>query len=171
MAVAAASRNRLANTLQEAYAAGLISERTLSMRLDEILHSRIVKPDRLVGDLHLRPSEQGLRDRVSHTMHTVADLFGSLRVDSDGAPVDLLGLDWSSEPMDLIIGRSSSCDIVLEDPSVSRRHARLIRRDWRWVLQDLGSTNGTHLNGTRVGRCELRPGDGLELGSARLRVD
>lgn len=171
MGVAAASRTRLADTLQEAYAAGLISERTLSLRLDELLHSRIIKPERLVGDLFMRREGSSLRERISQTMQTVVDRLGASLVATRLQPADLLALDWSCEPHELVIGRGSNCDIVIGDLSVSRRHARLIRRDGRWVLQDLGSTNGTHLNGTRVGRCELRPGDELDLGSARLKVD
>jgi len=71
----------------------------------------------------------------------------------------------------LIIGRHERCDVVLRDPSVSRRHARLIFRDHKWIIQDLRSTNGTIVNGTRVGRSEVRPGDLLALGDERLRVD
>jgi hypothetical protein len=136
-----------------------------------VLNSRIIKPERLIGDLQLRPDEFGLKERISQTMHTVVDLFGSRFAANQFEAVDLLALDWSGEPQDLVIGRSSSCDIVVGGLSVSRRHARLIRRDSRWVLQDLASTNGTLINGTRVGRCELRPGDHLSLGAARFRVD
>ena len=60
---------------------------------------------------------------------------------------------------------------MLEDPAVSRRHARLSFRDGRWILQDLGSRNGTRVNGVRVGRCEVRPGDLVELGNTHLTVD
>jgi hypothetical protein len=167
MSVSADSRSSLAHTLQKAYATGLISERTLATRLDEVLHSRIIKPEQLVGDLHLRSDEPGLKERISHTMHTVIDVLRAPRAE----PRDLLALDWSAESQELVIGRSSGCDIVLSDLSVSRRHARLIRRDGRWVLQDLDSTNGSWLNGTAVGRCELRAGDELDLGAARFRVD
>jgi predicted component of type VI protein secretion system len=83
----------------------------------------------------------------------------------------LLGLDWTGHQRELVIGRRSSCDIVCSDPSVSRRHARLVFRDHKWIVQDLRSTNGTIVNGTRVGRCELRPGDLLELGELAMRID
>lgn len=83
----------------------------------------------------------------------------------------LLALDWSGQQSDLLIGRHQACDVVLEAPSVSRRHARLVFRDHRWIVQDLHSTNGTVVNGTRVGRCELRPGDALLLGDERLTID
>jgi pSer/pThr/pTyr-binding forkhead associated (FHA) protein len=86
-------------------------------------------------------------------------------------PADLLALDWTGVVPELLVGRSRRCDVVLDDPGVSRRHARLVFRDGSWVLQDLQSTNGTTVNGVQVGRCQLRPGDSLTLGTACLRVD
>lgn len=168
---AAASRNHLARTLRAAYADGLISDRTLSIRLDQLLHMRLVEPHRVVGDLDLRESDRALRDRISQTMSTMISRFGGLFGAGAPEPSTLLALDWTAEPHELVIGRSSQCDIVVTDPTVSRRHARLILRDGKWILQDLASTNGSHLNGRRVGRCELRPGDELYLGEARLTVD
>ena len=170
MGAAAASRTRLERVLRAAYADGLISQRTMAFRLERVLGSRIIEPDRLVGDLYLRPPDARIRDRISRTMTTVVSLVGG-RPAAHKDRVPLLALDWSAEPQELLVGRGSGCDVVLSDPTVSRRHARLILRDGRWVLQDLGSTNGSHLNGRRVGRCQLRPGDELYLGQARLRVD
>lgn len=66
------------------------------------------------------------------------------------------------------VGRLPSCDITLDDPSVSRRHARIARRDGRWTVEDLGSTNGVQVNGQPVGRTQLRDGDRVELGSMLL---
>jgi pSer/pThr/pTyr-binding forkhead associated (FHA) protein len=54
---------------------------------------------------------------------------------------------------------------------VSRRHARITFRDGVWMIQDLSSTNGTTLNGERVGRATLRPGDILRLGHSLIQVD
>ena len=61
--------------------------------------------------------------------------------------------------------------MVFVNTTVSRRHAQLRFRDGKWVLRDLGSTNGTTVNGVRVGRCELLPGDRLGLGELLLTVD
>ena len=69
----------------------------------------------------------------------------------------------------LLIGRSPGCDLVLEDPTVSRHHAELIRERDRWVLRDMGSTNGTRVNGWRVRRAVVAPGDVIALGAQRLR--
>jgi pSer/pThr/pTyr-binding forkhead associated (FHA) protein len=83
----------------------------------------------------------------------------------------LLALDWSGNQDQLLVGRDPGCDVVLAEPTVSRRHAQLFFRAGSWTVQDLESTNGTLLNGKRVGRCEVRPGDRLILGLERLRVD
>ncbi|HVL97863.1 MAG TPA: DUF3662 and FHA domain-containing protein [Egibacteraceae bacterium] len=66
------------------------------------------------------------------------------------------------------VGRLPSCDIVLDDPSVSRRHARVARGDGRWTVEDLGSTNGLHVNGKAVGRAQLQDGDRVEFGGVAL---
>jgi pSer/pThr/pTyr-binding forkhead associated (FHA) protein len=69
------------------------------------------------------------------------------------------------------LGRSEHAGLVLADPAVSAEHARLERRDGRWVVRDLGSTNGTLLNqGVIDGEIALTPGDVLGLGNVRLEV-
>jgi pSer/pThr/pTyr-binding forkhead associated (FHA) protein len=75
-------------------------------------------------------------------------------------------------PAGVTMGRSRQCDIVLNDPNVSRQHAELRPRGGSWVLTDLGSTNGSRLNGHPVERSEVvRPGDEIELGATVLRFE
>jgi hypothetical protein len=70
------------------------------------------------------------------------------------------------------IGRSRSCDVMLDDPNLSRAHAEVRPRGGSWVVTDLGSTNGTRLNGRRLDGTEvLKPGDELEFGSTRLTFE
>ena len=65
------------------------------------------------------------------------------------------------------IGRTRDCDLCLSDLSVSRRHAELVRHPDGWLLSDLGSHNGTRLNGWLVRETvPVRAGDRLEFGSA-----
>jgi pSer/pThr/pTyr-binding forkhead associated (FHA) protein len=72
----------------------------------------------------------------------------------------------------VVIGRSPGADIVIGDDFVSGRHARVSPRGAEAVLEDLGSTNGTLLNGARVaGAQTLRPGDVIDIGAVRLTVD
>lgn len=66
------------------------------------------------------------------------------------------------------IGRGLDNDLVLDSTDVSRHHARIEYRDGEWFLIDLGSTNGTRLNGEPVRQGILRNGDRIELGSLLL---
>jgi pSer/pThr/pTyr-binding forkhead associated (FHA) protein len=70
-----------------------------------------------------------------------------------------------------VIGRSSRCDFVVDDPNVSRRHAELQRRGGDWYVVDLDSTNGVVVNGKPVRSAALAPGDEIALGTARLRFN
>jgi cobalamin biosynthesis Mg chelatase CobN len=63
------------------------------------------------------------------------------------------------------LGRDSSNSIVINDAEISRRHARLTAQGGKYVLEDLGSTNGTFVNGQRIsGQYVLKPGDVLSFG-------
>ncbi|MDQ7799884.1 MAG: FHA domain-containing protein [Armatimonadota bacterium] len=66
------------------------------------------------------------------------------------------------------LGRSQTCDLVLADPGVSREHARVERGPDGVEVVDLGSTNGTFVNGRKVTQCRLRHGDRLQLGGVVL---
>lgn len=67
-----------------------------------------------------------------------------------------------------LIGRAPEADLQLLDSGVSRRHAQLVFADGAWWLEDLGSTNGTLVNGRQVSRAELADGDRVELGGCVL---
>jgi hypothetical protein len=164
------SRQRLARTLNSAYAEGLLSEDTLAHRLDILFASTVVDPVRLVGDLTQRMPRRRARPRGALTP---VKSLSRLRRRSDRAPEAgiLLALDWTGAQTELLIGRDHCCDVVIEADTVSARHARLIFRDGGWTVQDLESTNGTWLNGNPVGRCRLRAGDQLLLADQPLRVD
>ena len=72
----------------------------------------------------------------------------------------------------LVIGRGSDVQLVLADPEVSRRHARLETQDGTVFLRDLESSNGTFLNGRRLtSAIELREGDEVDVGTTRLVVE
>jgi FHA domain-containing protein len=69
------------------------------------------------------------------------------------------------------IGRGPECELVLRDSRVSRRHARLSARDGVLVLTDLGSTNGTRVNGHRVTEVVLGAGDRILVGETVLTIE
>jgi hypothetical protein len=165
------SRQRLAQALNAAYADGLLSEHTLSYRLDQLFTNRLVDPRGLVGDLTRRiPRRAWQASVVNWLTAATRGLRAIARLQERAEPL-LLALDWSGAQEELLLGRHPACDVVLPNPSVSRRHARLRFHDGGWVLRDLESTNGTKVNGVRVGRCKLLPGDRVALGRERLLVD
>ncbi len=70
-----------------------------------------------------------------------------------------------------MVGRDPSCEIVVTDGSVSRRHARLERRGGEWWVVDQGSANGTYVNSLRVAEQALRQGQELRFGALAFRVE
>ena len=70
------------------------------------------------------------------------------------------------------IGRSRGCDIVIDDPNVSRKHAEVRPRGGSWVITDLGSTNGSIVNGRRIDRSEvIQAGDEIEIGTSVIAFE
>ncbi len=92
------------------------------------------------------------------------------------SPVELIVLDEKGRESEriavtrtpIVIGRQSTNDVVLSDPNVSRRHAELRRNDAAWTLVDLGSTNGTTVNGHPAPEHTLNDGDKLGFGTSEL---
>ena len=69
-----------------------------------------------------------------------------------------------------VAGRSSEADLMLADDAVSRKHARFFHRRGRTWLRDLGSRNGTHVNGASITKVCLRSGDRIAIGASLLKV-
>ncbi|HKK05228.1 MAG: FHA domain-containing protein [Gammaproteobacteria bacterium] len=69
---------------------------------------------------------------------------------------------------EVTIGRQQDNDICLQDTTVSGHHARLVERDTGAMLEDLGSTNGTYVDGKRVQRCDLRGAEIIVIGKHKL---
>lgn len=82
---------------------------------------------------------------------------------SDGHPIEL-AKDMT------VIGRDDECDIQLNHKSVSSLHCILVKTDGLILVRDLGSTNGTRVNGQRVRRAALLPNDHLSIATFRYRV-
>ncbi len=86
----------------------------------------------------------------------------------------LLPLDGGS-PIDImkdliVVGRKAECDLRLEHKSVSKMHCIIVKTDGLLLLRDLGSTNGTRVNGQRVRRAALLPNDELSIANYKFRV-
>jgi hypothetical protein len=68
----------------------------------------------------------------------------------------------------VVVGRSRRCDLRLPGTDASRRHAEIAGSAQGFTLVDLGSTNGTYVNGERVRECVLQPGDQIEIGASLI---
>ena len=80
------------------------------------------------------------------------------------------GLDFTVDDA-MVLGRSEEADIVIEDPYASEFHLRLSTKEGRLVLSDLGSTNGTYVNGRRVSTpVDLSRGDAVQIGKTVMEV-
>src|SRR5436189_3489590 len=71
---------------------------------------------------------------------------------------------------ELLIGRASDLDLVLVEDMVSRKHAKLIAQNGSLTLSDLGSTNGTFVNGEKIRRTELKRNDRILIGTSIIKV-
>ena len=149
-------RERTVAALGDGYAAGALGTETLTLRVDAAFRARSEDELRaLTADLPRRWTQAarewvaGLRPPRVPTV-TVAP------------PPEGPG-PWT-------IGRSEDCRLVIAHGTISRRHAVLRRLEDGLEVRDLGSLNGTWVNGWRVDRALLRPGDALRLGDVRVLV-
>jgi hypothetical protein len=144
--------------LRAAFSGGVIGTETFELRVAHALTARTRRSLRTaVADL---PSP-AWRRALAALRDTLID---------DDPPL------WLHPPPDievgqgLVVGRDDDVNLFVDDPAVSRRHLMLRRDDDGWTVLDLQSTNGTYVNGWRVERAHLRPGDELRVGDTRLRV-
>jgi Protein of unknown function (DUF3662)/FHA domain len=141
--------------------------------------------DALVHELAESARQHALNEGYSFTGPVEVELFESKRLKSgkvdivasffegDVRPMLVLA-DGTSLPIGrspIVIGRLPECGVVLSDTNVSRRHAQVVMDDGEIMVSDLGSTNGTFVNGRRITRAAIRPGDELSIGTSRLHVE
>lgn len=105
-------------------------------------------------------------EALEHPVHEQVPVLDS--ADLATVTVGDIGHDVALSGDEVLVGRLAECQVRLQDANVSRRHAAFIRLDDGWALQDLGSTNGTRVNGRDVDRVRLSDGDVIEIGLTRL---
>ncbi|MCO4769489.1 MAG: FHA domain-containing protein [Deltaproteobacteria bacterium] len=108
-----------------------------------------------------------LGEPIGDTTGVIPSLSGAPQGDTQTAVGDLLQPGTT-----VIVGRDATADIVIDTPNVSRQHARIEVTDSGYLVTDLGSTNGTWLNGEPVrGTTAVKPADDLRVGPHRLRLE
>jgi DNA-binding winged helix-turn-helix (wHTH) protein len=150
--------------------------------LDEILWPQVyvarTSLTRLVSELRSVLGDTPRDSRIIRTSHKIGYAFcASVR-----SPIlperssATIGLEWKNELMPLtagehIAGRGAECSLVINAVTVSRRHARITVLSAGAIIEDLDSTNGTHVNGTQISApTRLSDRDQIELGRAVLLV-
>jgi hypothetical protein len=159
----------------------LLSRPVIEFETDERLglgefgiQTRLVQPPQDEGqDPQAIPDADAGRTMVYSAAGRVAEpLEERARARAQSALLLLDGNRIVVGPSGATLGRSRQCDVVLNDPNVSRQHAEIRPRGGSWVLNDLGSTNGSSLNGRRVAGPEvLKPGDEIEIGTSAIRFE
>jgi hypothetical protein len=175
-----AERDAVVARLTEGFAAGRLSHDTFMYRMSTVLRTRHrADLPALHADLPATPREPGRPDRA-------AELLGRLRAAwprrprrtapsgpaRQGRPAPPVPLVFPRGERDSFsIGRSGGCDLTIADMTVSRVHATLERTADGWLLTDLGSTNGTRVNGWRArSPVPVRAGDVVSFGDAQYSL-
>ncbi|MEV3979658.1 DUF1707 and FHA domain-containing protein [Nonomuraea sp. NPDC049758] len=156
-------RDRAIDELKHRAVEGRISHDTFVGRVDQALRARNQHElDELVADLPRRPT---IRQRLTDAVSSVSELTTRLQAAWRRPRLPRLALP-DDDRLRYVVGRGSACDLVLSDLTVSRVHAELRREgDGGWLLVDLGSLNGTRLNGWRlVGPVRVKSGDEIAFG-------
>jgi hypothetical protein len=160
-----ARRRATVDRLGDAYAAGRLGTGSLELRVVTALEAR--------GDAGLRLALWGLPDAAAGLVRRGREALEALHGPAVGlllAGAPPLLVTPSGERQTWTVGRSSSVDLYLDHPSVSRRHARVTCRGGCWTVEDLGSRNGTLVDGVRVDRHELRRGQVVGFAAVTARL-
>ena len=151
-------------------------------QLDELLWPKVyvarTSLTRLVSELRAVLGDSPRASRVIRTVYKVGYAFCAEvtclpAARPSAATIEVL---WRKEAFPLtdgehIAGRDAECSLVVDGTTVSRRHARITVSQGAAIIEDLGSTNGTHVNGERISApTRLASGDEFALGSETLRL-
>jgi hypothetical protein len=157
----------------------MLSRPTIEFETDDRLglgefgiQTRVVQPEH-EPEAAPAPAEQSGRTMVYSAAGRVAEpLEERARERRQTALLLFEGRRLIVGPAGVTLGRSSRCEVVLDDPNVSRQHAELRPRGGSWVLTDLGSTNGSSVNGRRIDApTVVKPGDEIELGTSVMTFE
>jgi ABC-type multidrug transport system ATPase subunit/pSer/pThr/pTyr-binding forkhead associated (FHA) protein len=100
----------------------------------------------------------------------IGNISQKISLDDSSQPTLLMSLTFGNK-QELTIGRAENNDIVLDGLQISNRHARLVQSSTGIAIEDFNSTNGVYINGMRVSRQNIVPGDHVQIGSFMLQID
>lgn len=166
-----ADRERAVEWLRERAVDGRLSHDSFVWRVDRVMRARSrAELTDVVRDL---PPEGRVTRALTSAASSLSTMVTRVRAAWQAPQVARL----SPVPLPrvpgrrMIIGRERDCDMLLTEISVSRHHAELLFDGAEWSLRDLGSKNGTRVNGMRIqAPHRVRPGDAVSFGGARYRL-
>jgi hypothetical protein len=164
-----AERDRALRVLREGVALGRLSHDTFVQRMELALAART--PDELAALTADLRTESRWSRLVFGTVEAISGFTVRLRRAWQAERLPKLLLPRPDSPYPLRIGRDPASGLRLSHETVSRVHAELTRQGGLWVLRDLGSTNGTSVNGRRViGAAVVQVGDQVSFGRMAFRL-
>ncbi|MEV8593166.1 DUF1707 and FHA domain-containing protein [Streptomyces sp. NPDC052012] len=164
-----AERDKALDVLRDGVAKGRLSHDTFVRRMELALAAR--RPDELAALTADLPTENRLARLVLGTVEAVSGFSVRLRRAWQAERLPKLLLPHPATGYPLRIGRDPANGLRLTHETVSRVHAELRHQGGMWVLRDLGSTNGTTVNGRRViGAAVVREGDQIGFGRITYRL-
>lgn len=161
-------RDQALAALRERVVEGRMSHDTFERRVDLVLRARNqTELADLVQDL---PPRNRIAERLTGLVSAVSAM--TARVESAWRTPRLPRFSLPSAGISrILIGRAPGCHLILTDLTVSRFHAELFQDGDGWMISDLGSMNGTRVNGWRLtGPTRVRPGDEIGFGNLRFIV-
>ncbi|HEY8481993.1 MAG TPA: DUF1707 and FHA domain-containing protein [Spirillospora sp.] len=161
-------RDRVLRVLSDRVAEGRMSNETFERRVDQVLHAR--SRAELADIVHDLPPPGRVVRRLTEIVSSVSQ--ATARVEAAWRAPRLPRFMLPPKELSrILVGRAPGCQFILTDLTVSRFHAEIYHAGDDWMISDLGSMNGTRVNGWRLtGPARVRPGDEVGFGNSTFIV-
>ena len=157
-------RDRALRVLSDRVAEGRISSDTFERRVDQVLRAQ--SRAELADIVHDLPPGNRVLNRLTGIVSSVSEATARVEAAWRAPRLPRFRLP-PGELRRIVVGRAPACQFILTDLTVSRFHAEIYRADEGWMVSDLGSMNGTRVNGWRLtGPARVRPGDEVGFGNS-----
>lgn len=161
-------RDRVLRVLGDRVAEGRMSHETFERRVDQVLRAR--SQTELADIVHDLPPANRVVNRLTGIISSVSQVTARIEAAWRAPRLPRFALPPGGTSR-IVVGRAPGCQFILTDLTVSRLHAELNHADEGWMITDLGSMNGTRVNGWRLtGPARVRPGDEVGFGDSSFIV-
>jgi hypothetical protein len=161
-------RDRALKAVSDRVAEGRMSNDTFERRVDQILRAR--SQAELAEIVHDLPPANKMMERLTGVVASFSSMTARIEAAWRTPRLPRLMLPPAGLAR-IVVGRAPGCNFILTDPTVSRFHAEVYRDGTGWMVTDLGSMNGTRVNGWRLtGPAPVRPGDQIGFGNLTFIV-